>query len=97
MPKRKHTRRKILVSRVRYVMEARGIITVAELLRRVHDLGLEVSKYQLARFVDGKTAFWDPEIIEAVITILDCDLQDLWETKTTRLPFSGRRDGKEKV
>lgn len=90
-------RRKKLESRIRYLMEERGILTIAELLRQVNDLGLKVSKYQLARFVDGHTAFWDPELIEAVLTVLRCDLQELWTTKTTTQPFSERREGKERA
>jgi hypothetical protein len=94
--KKKH-RRKMLASRIRVVMAERGVHSIAELLRRVEAVGLKVSKHQLARFVDGNTAFWDPEIIESVMTVLDCELSDLWDTTITTKPFSDRREGKSKM
>lgn len=80
MPKKKAAvSRKALKSRVRVVMAERGIHTITELSRRLKAIHLDVSKYQLGRFIDSHTPLWNPWIIAGLLTVLDCELTDLWE------------------
>lgn len=72
----KKTKRK-LVWRVRVVMAERGIRSVSELVRQLDSIGVSISVAQLGRLIDGKTQLWNQQVIEGLMTVLDCELSDL--------------------
>jgi DNA-binding Xre family transcriptional regulator len=74
-------RRKILW-RVRVIMAERGVRSVSELARRLDQASISISIAQLGRLIDGKTQLWNQEVIEGLLTVLDCELADLWRSET---------------
>ncbi|GIL13628.1 MAG: hypothetical protein BroJett038_23480 [Chloroflexota bacterium] len=64
--------------RVRVLMAERNIRSVSELSRRLNKLGVEISIPQLGRLIDGKTDRWNVKVIRGLITVLECELGDLW-------------------
>ncbi|WP_211206939.1 helix-turn-helix domain-containing protein [Thiobacillus denitrificans] len=75
-PPKKLSGRK-LVWRVRVTMAERDIRTVTELVRRLEGIGVQTSVSQLGRLIDGKTKLFNPEIIEGLMAVLDCDLDGI--------------------
>jgi DNA-binding Xre family transcriptional regulator len=59
-------------------MAERNIRSVSELSRRLNKLGVEISIPQLGRLIDGKTDRWNVKVIRGLITVLECELGDLW-------------------
>lgn len=88
--------RKALKSRIRVVMAERGIHTIIELSRRLRAINLDVSKYQLGRFIDSHTPLWNPWIIAGLLTVLDCELTDLWEVTLVDAAADERKRKEEK-
>lgn len=78
MSKKKPSRRRTVVWRVRILMEQRGIPSVSELVRQLDGIGVSISIAQLGRLIDGKAQHWSKEVIEGLITILNCKIGDLW-------------------
>lgn len=76
MRKRQLSRRQ-LTWQVRVVMAERGIRSVSELVRRLSDVGVSISVAQMGRLIDGKTKLWNQEVIEGLMTVLECELSDL--------------------
>jgi DNA-binding Xre family transcriptional regulator len=60
-------------------MAERNIRSVSELVRRLDDIGVAISIAQLGRMIDGKTQHWSQDVVEGLITILDCQIGDLWQ------------------
>jgi biotin operon repressor len=58
-------------------MAERKIRSVSELVRRLDRTGVSISVAQLGRLIDGKTAYWNQEVIEGLMEVFDCDLSDL--------------------
>jgi len=78
MPKNQQkSQRKGLKWRVRVVMAERGVRSVSELVRQLESIGVSISVAQLGRLIDGKTQHWNQEVIEGLMTILNCELSDL--------------------
>lgn len=75
----KPTRKKV-VWRVRVMMAERNVRSVSELARRLEDIGVSISVAQLGRLIDGKTQHWSQDVIEGMMTVLDCELSDLLRT-----------------
>lgn len=48
-------------------------------VRRMEGIGVSISIAQLGRLIDGKTQHWSQEIIEGLMTILECQVGDLWK------------------
>lgn len=69
--------RKTVRWRVRVVMAERNVRSVSELVRRLEDIGVSISVAQLGRLIDGKTQHWSQEVIEGMMTVLECELSDL--------------------
>lgn len=78
MPRKKCSLRE-LKPRVRVLMAERNIRSVSELSRRLNKLGVEISIPQLGRLIDGKTDHWNVKVIRGLITVLECELGDLWQ------------------
>lgn len=74
-----HSRKKI-VWRARVVMAERGIRSVSELVRKLDEIGISISVAQLGRLIDGKTQHWNQEVIEGMMTVLNCTLADLLQS-----------------
>ena len=72
--------RKTVVWRVRVMMAERNVRSVSELVRQMEDIGVSISVAQLGRLIDGKTQHWSQEVIEGMMTVLDCELSDLLRT-----------------
>jgi DNA-binding Xre family transcriptional regulator len=79
MSRKKPQPRKQVVWRVRVLMAERNIRSVSELVRRLDDIGVAISIAQLGRMIDGKTQHWSQDVVEGLITILDCQIGDLWQ------------------
>ena len=58
-------------------MAERGIRSVSELVRQLDNIGVSVSVAQLGRLIDGKTQLWNQQVIEGLMTVLDCEFSDL--------------------
>ena len=71
-----------LVWRVRVTMAERGIRTVTELAKRLEGIGVQTSVSQLGRLIDGKTKLFNPEIMEGLMVVLDCDLDGILSNTT---------------
>jgi DNA-binding Xre family transcriptional regulator len=80
MTKKKVSPRKKIVWRVRVLMAERNIRSVSELVRRLEDIGVSISNAQLGRMIDNKSSHWSQEIIEGLVTVLECSVSDLWST-----------------
>lgn len=74
------TKRK-LIWRVRVVMAEHGVRSVSELVRQLDDIGVSISVAQLGRLIDGKALLWNQQVIEGLMTVLDCELSDLLYSK----------------
>lgn len=81
MARKKLQPRRKVVWRVRVLMAERNIRSVSELVRRLEDIGVSISIAQLGRMIDGKTQHWSQEVVEGLITILECSLGDLWQER----------------
>ena len=84
MPKKKPSPRRAVVWRVRVLMAERNIRSVSELVRQLEDIGVSISIAQLGRLIDGKTQHWSQEIIEGLMTVLECKVGDLWRERQDR-------------
>ena len=71
------TQKRKITWRVRVVMAERNIRSVSELVRQLESIGITISVAQLGRLIDGKTQHWNQQVIEGLMTILDCELTDL--------------------
>lgn len=76
MPRKRPIKRKILW-RVRVTMAERGVRSVSELSRMLGDTGVEISTSQLGRLIDGHTQYLKLEIIEGLMHVLNCRLDEL--------------------
>ncbi len=71
------TQKRRITWRARVVMAERNIRSVSELVRQLESIGITISVAQLGRLIDGKTQHWNQQVIEGLMTILDCELTDL--------------------
>lgn len=78
MAKKKVQPRRAVVWRVRVIMAERNIRSVSELVRRLDGIGVSISIAQLGRMIDGKTQHWSQDVVEGLITVLECRVGDLW-------------------
>lgn len=83
MAKTPKPKRKKLAWRVRVVMAERGIRTVTALSRRLKEVGVDISISQLGRMIDGKTQLWNQEVIEGLMTVLECEIGDILTIEST--------------
>lgn len=58
-------------------MLQRNVRSVSELCRRLDAVGVKISAVQLGRLIDGKSSFWNQEVIEGLMLVLECELADL--------------------
>lgn len=79
-----HPTKKALVWRVRVVMAEKNVRSVTDLVRRLDEIGISISVSQLGRLIDGKTQHWSQDVIEGLMTVLDCSLSDLLRTNVDR-------------
>jgi DNA-binding Xre family transcriptional regulator len=73
-----------VVWRVRVLMAERNIRSVSELVRSLEDVGVSISIAQLGRLIDGKAQHWSQEVVEGLMTVLDCKIGDLWKERLPR-------------
>jgi DNA-binding Xre family transcriptional regulator len=81
MPRKKSPARRSVVWRVRVLMAERNVRSVSELVRRLEDIGVSISIAQLGRLIDGKTQHWSQDVIEGLMTVLECGVGDLWRER----------------
>jgi DNA-binding Xre family transcriptional regulator len=81
MAKKGKPARRAVTWRVRVLMAERDIRTVSELVRRLGEIGVSISIAQLGRLIDGKTQHWSQEVIEGLMTVLECQVGDLWKER----------------
>jgi DNA-binding Xre family transcriptional regulator len=67
-------------------MAERGVRSVTDLTRRLKEVDVDISVQQLGRLIDGKAAHWNQVVIEGLLTVLECELGDLWATEV-RIPM----------
>lgn len=67
-------------------MAERGIRTVTELAARLKEIGVTVSVSQLGRLIDSKGKLINPEILEGLMTVLECDLNGILTTAMEDTP-----------
>lgn len=77
MAKKGSAPRRKVAWRARVVMAERGVRSVSELARRLEVIGVSISVSQLGRMIDGKTQLWNQDVIEGMMTVLECELSDL--------------------
>lgn len=75
-----------LVWKVRITMAEHGIRTVTELAARLNAIGVTISISQLGRLIDGKSKLINPEILEGLMTVLDCGLEGVLAEVTAEAP-----------
>lgn len=73
--------RKQVEWRVRVVMAERGIRTVTALKHLLQEVGGTISNSQLGRLIDGKLQLWNQEVIEGLLTVLECEIGDILSMK----------------
>lgn len=61
-------------------MAERGVRTVTQLAGMLKEAGVDISVSQLGRLIDGKTQLINPEILEGLMAVLDCDLDGILAT-----------------
>lgn len=81
MAKKGKPTRRTVTWRVRVLMAEREIRTVSELVRRLEEIGVSISIAQLGRLIDGKAQHWSQEVIEGLMTVLECQVGDLWKER----------------
>lgn len=81
MATKKPTPRRAVEWRVRVLMAERNVRSVSELVRRLEEVGVSISIAQLGRLIDGKTQHWSQDVIEGLMTVLECQLSDLWRER----------------
>lgn len=67
-------------------MAEHGIRTVTELAARLNAIGVTISISQLGRLIDGKSKLINPEILEGLMTVLDCGLEGVLAEVTAEAP-----------
>ena len=77
--------------RVREIMEQREVPSVSALKRLLEEIGVTVSISNLGRLIDGKMKLWNQEVIEGLLTVLDCEIGDIL---TVAAEPSKKRPGK---
>lgn len=63
------------------MMAERGVRSVSELVRHLEQIGVSISVAQLGRLIDGKSAYWNQKVIEGLMEVLDCGLDDLLQSQ----------------
>ena len=66
------------IRRARTVMAERGIRSISALQRSLGTIGVAISVPQLIRVVDGKAKHMNKEVIEGLLTVLDCGISELF-------------------
>ncbi len=69
---------------VREVMEQRGIMSVSALWRLLAAIGVTVSISNLGRLIDGKLQHWNQDVIEGLLTVLECNIEDILVTEIAK-------------
>jgi hypothetical protein len=67
-----------LEPRIRVRMAESGIRSVSSLKRQLARYGISISDAQLGRVVDGRVEHVSIRVIEGLIAVLGCGLQDLY-------------------
>lgn len=71
---------KKLVLRARAMMGERGVRSVSALQRSLSAIGVAISVPQLIRVIDGDAKHINKDVIEGMLTVLDCTVSDLFVT-----------------
>lgn len=69
-----------LRTRIRVQMAEAGIRSVSALKRQLSRYGIRISDAQLGRVVDGKVEHVSLRVIEGLLAVLGCGIQDLYAT-----------------
>ncbi len=67
-----------LILRARTVMAERGVRSVSALQRSLAAIGIAISVPQLIRVVDGDAKHLNKDVIEGLLTVLNCGVADLF-------------------
>jgi hypothetical protein len=67
--------------RARVVMAQQGIRSVTALTRKLKTVGVDISDSQLGRIIDGKSSHFNSTVVGALLTVLNCGLDDLLVVK----------------
>lgn len=76
-PKSKHN----LELRVDVCMAKKKIRSIAELHRRLINIGVDISHPQLWRVVENRANTLSVPLLNGLLEVLDCTIQDLFEDK----------------
>lgn len=71
---------KKLIVRARAVMGERGVRSVSALQRSLVAIGVAISVPQLIRVIDGSAKHINKDVIEGIMTVLNCNLNELFAT-----------------
>lgn len=85
------TELKTLRWRLRVMMAERNITTVTELGRRLKAAGVPMSSQQLTRVVAEMPQRLNTELLAALLTVLDCRVEDLIQVQDPVEPSSADR------
>lgn len=96
MASKSKLQRRKAVWRVRVVMAERGIRSVSALSRLLKENGVTVSVSHLGRLIDGKLQLWNQEVIEGLLTVLECEIGDILATET-QPPIRAIRKGEHQT
>jgi len=67
-----------LILRARTVMAERGVRSVSALQRSLAAIGIGISVPQLIRVVDGNAKHINKNVIEGLLTVLNCGVAELF-------------------
>lgn len=70
--------------RLLVMMAERGIRTATDLQRRLQSTGVEISTAQLSRIVNSKPQRLSLELLEGLMTVLECDANALLSSQDDR-------------
>jgi DNA-binding Xre family transcriptional regulator len=81
MAKKQAIQRRKVKWTIRVAMAKAGIRSVSALRKMLAEYGLEISTPQLGRVVDGEVQNVNMNIINALMNVLDCPLEELMHSE----------------
>ncbi|GAM09047.1 hypothetical protein OR1_01321 [Geobacter sp. OR-1] len=85
--------KKHVVWQLRLLMVTKGIRSASDLKRRLQDIGYELTSVHATRIVNALPQRLSTDLLNALLTVLDCDIQDLMKV----VPVQAEGEAKEPV